>query len=45
MMGELIEEYGRIILFVLIGVFVLSVIAFSWEAIGNYMIRFYDAIA
>lgn len=44
-MEELIEEYGKTILLVLLGAIVLSVIIFSWEAIGAYMVSFNDTIA
>ncbi len=44
-MEELIEEYGRLILLVIIGAVILTVIVFAWEVIGKYMIYFNDTIA
>ncbi len=44
-MEELIEEYGRLILLVIIGAAILAVIVFSWDAIGEYMFYFNDTIA
>lgn len=43
-MEELVQEYGKVILAVIIGAIVLAVIAYSWGSIGEYMAYFNDTI-